>query len=71
MTITPHALTTDTTKSVQYYSTALYQMLLMFEEGGVLKTQAYTDDKSIPTIGEPKGSASHYFSSHHATSPTH
>ncbi len=51
MPITPHALTSDTAKVEQYYSIALYQTLLMFEESGEVKTQAYTDDKGIPTIG--------------------
>jgi hypothetical protein len=51
MPISPHALTTNAANVAQYYSTSLYQMLLMFEESGVLQTQAYTDDKGIPTIG--------------------
>ncbi len=51
MTITPHGLTTNTADIAQYYSTMLFQMLLMFEESGELKTEAYTDDKGIPTIG--------------------
>lgn len=33
------------------YNLALYQILLMLEESGTPKTEAYTDDKGIPTIG--------------------
>jgi GH24 family phage-related lysozyme (muramidase) len=51
MAISPHAITTNAENVEQYYSTSLFQMLLMFEESGVLQTQAYTDDKGIPTIG--------------------
>ena len=43
--ITPHSLT-----SAQY-NVALYQLLLMLEEQGVISNKAYTDDRGIPTIG--------------------
>ena len=45
MSISPHPLTQE------QYNVALYQLLLMLEESGTPKTDAYTDGKGIPTIG--------------------
>jgi hypothetical protein len=45
-TVTPHTIFAQ-----DQYNKALYQLLLMLEESGTVKTEAYTDGKGIPSVG--------------------
>ncbi len=45
-TVTPHTIFAQ-----DQYNKALYQLLLMLEESGTVKIEAYTDGKGIPSVG--------------------
>jgi len=47
----PNTVTPRTIFAQDQYNKALYQLLLMLEESGTVKIEAYTDGKGIPTIG--------------------